>query len=92
MNERIQDTARRFRTELATYKAVMQDPRCPRVARWLLAGAFAYAISPIDLIPDFIPILGHLDDLIILPLLVWLALRLIPKALIDEHGEERRRS
>ena len=44
-----------------------------------------YAISPIDLIPDFIPVLGHLDDIIILPLLVWLAFRVIPKELVHEH-------
>jgi uncharacterized membrane protein YkvA (DUF1232 family) len=45
----------------------------------------AYALSPIDLIPDFIPVIGHLDDVLILPLLVWLAIRIIPKELIAEH-------
>jgi len=51
----------------------------------MLAGAVGYALSPIDLIPDFIPIIGHLDDAIILPLLIWLALLTIPQELIDEH-------
>jgi len=51
----------------------------------LLGGALAYAVSPIDLIPDFIPVIGHLDDLIVLPLLVWLAFRVIPRELVQEH-------
>ena len=63
----------------------MADPRCPRTARWLLGGAVVYALSPIDLIPDFIPVLGHLDDAVILPVMVYLAIRLIPKELIAEH-------
>jgi uncharacterized membrane protein YkvA (DUF1232 family) len=45
----------------------------------------AYAVSPIDLIPDFIPVLGHVDDLILVPLGIWLLLRLIPSDLLDEH-------
>lgn len=48
----------------------------------------AYAASPIDLIPDFIPILGHLDDVVIVPLLIWLALRLIPKDVVVACREQ----
>jgi uncharacterized membrane protein YkvA (DUF1232 family) len=51
----------------------------------LLGGAAACALSPVDIIPDFIPIVGHLDDAIILPLLIWLALGVIPEELIYEH-------
>ena len=76
---------RSFGSEVEVYRSVMADRRCPRVARWMLGGAVAYALSPIDLIPDFIPIIGHLDDAIILPLLIWLALRAIPEELIDEY-------
>lgn len=55
-----------------------RDPRTPWAAKVLAALVVAYALSPIDLIPDFIPVLGHLDDLILVPLGIWLTLRLIP--------------
>jgi len=75
----------KFRNEIGIYRAIVADPRCPRLARWLLWGAVAYAVSPIDLIPDFVPVVGHLDDVIVLPFLVWLAFRVMPKELIIEH-------
>ena len=56
-----------------------RDPRTPWLVRLLALGVAAYALSPIDLIPDFIPILGYLDDLIIVPLSVALLLRLVPE-------------
>ena len=55
-----------------------RDPRVPWLAKLIIAVVLAYALSPIDLIPDFIPILGYLDDLVLLPLGIWLAIRLIP--------------
>ena len=73
--------------ELVVYRRVMLDPRTPRAARWLLGLALAYLVSPIDLIPDFIPILGQLDDLVIVPLLVVMALTLIDDDLVDEHRQ-----
>jgi uncharacterized membrane protein YkvA (DUF1232 family) len=80
----------RIRAELGLYRSILADPRCPRLARWLLAAAVAYALSPVDLIPDVIPGLGHLDDAVIVPGLVWLALRLIPRDLVLEHRERGR--
>jgi uncharacterized membrane protein YkvA (DUF1232 family) len=71
-------TAAAIKKELAYYKALAVHERTPRASKWLMACAFAYLASPIDLIPDFIPVLGQLDDLAIVPLLVWLALKLIP--------------
>jgi len=76
--ERARSLISRFSQEIRVYRLVLKHPRTPRLARVLLGAAVAYAVSPIDLIPDFIPVVGHLDDVIVLPVLIWLALRLIP--------------
>ena len=76
--------ARTLAREAATWHRVMADPRTPRLARWLLWAALAYALSPIDLIPDAIPVLGQLDDMIVVPVLLWLALRLVPPHVVDD--------
>ena len=60
------------------------DPRTPWYAKLVAGCVAAYALSPIDLIPDFIPVLGYLDDLVLVPLGILLALRLIPPALLEE--------
>ena len=70
---------KRLTSEIAFYKALASDPCVPRASKWLLTAAVTYLVSPIDLIPDFIPVLGQLDDLIIVPLLVFSALSLVPK-------------
>lgn len=69
--------------ELKVYRQILRDPRTPRMARLLLRLAVGYTLLPVDLIPDFIPVLGQLDDLIVVPLLVLLSLRLIPVEVID---------
>jgi len=84
LSERARSIVRRFSQEIRIYRLVLQHPRTPRRARFLLGAAVAYAVSPIDLIPDFIPVVGHLDDVIVLPVLIWLALRLIPADVIAE--------
>ena len=83
------DLVTRFSQEIEFYKRVLKHPHTPRVAKLLLGFAIAYAASPIDLIPDFIPVVGYLDDLLILPLLIWISLRLIPKTVIMECRQPR---
>ncbi len=71
----------------AVFLAV-RDPRVPWFAKMLGIAIIAYALSPIDLIPDFIPVLGYLDDLIIVPLGIALVIRLIPADVMAEHIEQ----
>ena len=73
-----------FKQEIRVYQLVLRDERVPKRAKWLLGLALAYLASPIDLIPDFIPILGYLDDAVLVPALVILALKFIPKEIIVE--------
>ncbi len=61
-----------------------RDPRVPLLAKIIIGLTLAYALSPIDLIPDFIPVLGYLDDLLLLPLGIWLAVRLVPSVVWKE--------
>ena len=77
--EHSRNLVRRFTQEIEFYKLMLRNPRTQRVSKVLLGIAIAYAVSPIDLIPDFIPVIGYLDDLIILPLLILIAIRLIPR-------------
>lgn len=84
------ETVTRIQTikrELAYYRALATDPRTPKAAKWCLAAAVAYLLMPFDLIPDFIPVLGQLDDLVLVPALIWLGLQLIPQALKREIRE-----
>ncbi len=84
MFDRLKAIGRGFRRELKVYRLVLLHHRTPRVAKLLLGLAVAYALSPVDLIPDVIPVAGYLDDLIIVPLLVITALWLIPRDVVDE--------
>ncbi|NQU68035.1 MAG: DUF1232 domain-containing protein [Candidatus Marinimicrobia bacterium] len=69
------------------YQGIKNDPRTPRAAKWLLALAVGYILSPIDIVPDFIPVIGHLDDAIVVPMLIFLALKMIPPDVIEEHRQ-----
>ena len=72
---------RRIRVYLIALWKLFRHPETPRAARWVAAAVIAYAVSPIDLVPDFIPVLGLLDDLVIVPLGIALVVRLTPKPL-----------
>ncbi len=82
--------ARRLKQETLALYLAARHPLTPWPARLIIAGLVAYALSPIDLIPDFIPVLGYLDDLILLPLGIALVLRLIPPAVMEECRESAR--
>jgi len=68
----------------------MKHPQTPRVSKRLLGAALVYLASPVDIVPDFIPVFRQLDDLLIVPGLVWLATRLIPRGVVAECRERVR--
>ena len=76
--------ARRLKAEIWALYLAARDPRTPWYAKLLVAGIVAYACSPIDLIPDFVPVLGYLDDLVLLPLGIALAMLLVPPTVLVE--------
>lgn len=80
--------ARELKRDVVALWIAGRDPRVPRHAKVVAGVVAAYALSPIDLIPDFIPVLGYLDDIVIVPLGILLAVRLIPEPLMQEFREE----
>ncbi len=88
MLTRIKSWAREFNRDVVALWIAARSPYTPIAAKLVAGAVAAYALSPIDLIPDFIPILGHLDDLLIVPLGIALAVRLIPAALMAEFRIE----
>jgi len=71
--------AQKLKRQIWALFLALKDPQTPWAATLLIGATVAYAVSPIDLVPDFIPILGQLDDLVILPAMIALALKLIPR-------------
>ena len=88
MPARLRDWAAALKRDVLALWLAARDPRTPLVAKLLAAAVAAYALSPIDLIPDFIPVLGLLDDLLIVPAGIWLVLRLVPAELMAELRDE----
>jgi uncharacterized membrane protein YkvA (DUF1232 family) len=80
----LKQQARKLKAEGAALYHAYRDRRTPWTAKLLIAFTLAYLLSPVDLVPDFIPVLGQLDDLLILPLLIALSIRLIPAQVMDE--------
>lgn len=90
--QKVKSWARKLAEESYVLYLAARDPRTPWYAKVLAGGVAAYALSPIDLIPDFIPVLGYLDDLLILPVGIALAIRAIPsEVLVDCRAEAARR-
>ena len=82
--DRWRQLARRLKLDIAALYLAYRDPRVPWPAKLFTALVVGYALSPIDLIPDMIPVLGYLDDLILVPLGIYLALRMIPPPVLAE--------
>ena len=85
MANRLKDWARAARRDVFALYFAARDPRTPWYAKALALGIAGYALSPIDLIPDFIPVLGYLDDAVIVPLGILAAVAMIPPEVMAEH-------
>lgn len=84
----LKQLAKKLKKETYAIYLASTDQRVPWYARVLAGVTVAYAFSPIDLIPDFIPIIGYLDDLIIVPLGIWLVIKMIPPAVLADCREK----
>lgn len=76
---------RKLQKEIRLVYLLIRDPRVPWYAKALLVLVIGYALSPIDLIPDFLPVIGHLDDLVIVPFGIYLSLKLVKSEIVSEH-------
>ena len=85
IQDRLRAWASAIKRDLTALYLAMRDPRVPWYVKLLAGVVVAYALSPIDLIPDFVPIVGYLDDLILVPLGMLLIIRLMPPGLIEEY-------
>ena len=84
MLDKLKAAGRALKQELKVYQLVLRDKRTPWLAKFVLGIAVGYFLLPFDLIPDFIPVLGHLDDALLVPLLVIVALKLIPREIVTD--------
>lgn len=85
---KLKQRAKQLKTDIPTVFLAMKQVDTPKLAKVLAALTLAYGLSPIDLIPDFIPVLGYLDDIILLPALITLTVRLIPPDIIRRCREQ----
>ncbi|AQS50218.1 hypothetical protein BMG03_20115 (plasmid) [Thioclava nitratireducens] len=84
MQSRVRQWAQTVKRDTVCLYLAARDPRTPWYAKALAASVVAYALSPIDLIPDFIPIIGFLDDILLVPLGLWIAMRMVPDDVIED--------
>lgn len=87
MREAIKDRVEKLKRDTLALYLAASDKRTPAAARIVILVTVAYVLSPVDLIPDFIPVIGYFDDLLIMPLGIWLALKLMPDALWQEYRD-----
>jgi uncharacterized membrane protein YkvA (DUF1232 family) len=86
--KKLKSFSKQLKQELAVYRLVLKHPKTPWLAKLFLGLAIAYLLLPFDLIPDFIPVLGQLDEVVIIPILVYIALLFIPKTIIQDCREQ----
>lgn len=91
--KKLKQIAAQLKAEFAFYRRLQQHPKTPMLAKALLWLAIAYVLMPFDLIPDFLPIIGQLDELVIIPLLLYFALKLTPPQIVaacryNDEGEQ----
>jgi len=84
MFEKLKSVGNSLKREIRFYQMVVQDSRTPKVSKILLGIAVGYVLLPFDIIPDFIPVIGHIDDAIIVPALVLMALRKVPPSVLND--------
>ena len=85
ISEKLKMFVKNIKIEIKIYKRILKDKRTPKLGKIFLGAGIAYAFIPIDIILDFIPFLGYIDDIIIIPLLISIGLKFIPKKIIEEH-------
>jgi len=85
---KLQDRVKQLENEVFVLYLALKDPRTPWYAKALAGIVVAYTLSPVDLIPDFIPVLGYIDDLILVPAGIYLAFKLIPDYILEEHRQK----
>lgn len=88
MLKKFKSLTRQLKQEFAVYRLVLKHPQTPWLAKLFLGLAVGYLLLPFDLIPDFIPVIGQLDDVVIIPVLLYLALLFIPKWIIQSCREQ----
>jgi uncharacterized membrane protein YkvA (DUF1232 family) len=91
IGDHLKDWARALKNDVVALYIAGRDPRVPWYVKAAAVAIAAYALSPIDLIPDFIPVLGYLDEVILLPIAIALVVRMIPDPLMAEFREEAQR-
>jgi uncharacterized membrane protein YkvA (DUF1232 family) len=84
MLQRLKEIAGKLKAEFDFYRRLQQHPQTPALAKALLWLAIGYLLLPFDLIPDFLPVIGQLDEVIIIPLLIYCAVKLTPEAVLAE--------
>lgn len=83
-------TVKKVKIEVMTLYRLARHPRTPWYCKLVAGASAAYALSPIDIIPDFIPVIGYLDDIVIVPIGMWLAFKLVPGDVLEECRDRAR--
>lgn len=89
---RLKNKAEALKNEITAITFALKDKRTPVLAKILIIITISYALSPVDLIPDFVPVLGYVDDLLLLPGLVALAIKLIPREVLEDSRKMAKNS